>query len=65
MYTFFSGLNLIYKFLKTLVKTKPYIITYNDRAEAERLAIKTMQKESFPQEVLELSKSLRVQNKKN
>ena len=61
---FFSGLNLIYKFLKTLVITVPYIITYNDKAEAERLAIKTMQKQSFPSEILALGKGLSVQKEK-
>ena len=59
MIHFFIGLNFIIKFLKNKNKQEKRVVTGNDFAQAERLAIRTMQQHSFPHELQQLREGIR------
>ena len=61
---FFIGLNLIKKWIKTRETRIKSPITAKDFADGERLAIRTMQREAFPNELELLESNQRVTGKK-
>ena len=61
---FFIGLNFIVKFIKNRSRPGKRLVTANDFAEGERLAIRTMQRQAYPYELQQLEKGERPKGDK-